>query len=556
MPSAINDIRRGDHSTNPSVTPLDSCDSHFDEFRGMSEDEVRKLIMESPVKSCSMDPIPTPLLKDCADSLVPVITRIINMSLATGEIPTCFKLAKVTPLLKKKSLDKDVYKNYRPVSLLCFLSKLLERCVMIQLQEYLTKNNLHSSTQSAYRPGYSTETALLKVLNDVLRAVDDHRQAVLVLLDLSAAFDTIDHQILLQRLQLRFGVSGTVLRWFSAYLKDRSQIVSINNVDSDQHKIMWGVPQGSVCGAPLFTLYTTPISDIISRHKFQHIEYADDTQVYAVFESHERDSVISRLEACISDIKAWAVSNKLQLNDDKTEILHFSSRFIDTDPLPPVKIGTSYITPSSEARNLGVIFDSHLTLKTHIANICRSGWAFIYMLGRIRKYLDERSTEQLVHAFITSRLDSCNSLLVGLPDNDVQKLQRLQNASARLVTRSKRNEHITPVLKHLHWLPVSSRIQYKLLLLVFKTLNNNAPAYLEDLISRYVPSRPLRSSSHNDITSARIPRTDFYGKRAFAVSAPELWNCLPVVVKTASTLDQFKRRLKTFLFEKYFTASA
>ena len=178
------------------------------------------------------------------------------------------------------------------------------------------------------------------------------------------------------------------------------------------------------------------------------------------------------------------------------------------------------------------------------------------MLGRIRKYLDERSTEQVVHAFITSRLDSCNSLLIGLPDNDVQKLQRLQNASARLVTRSKCNEHITPVLKHLHWLPVSCRIQYKLLLLIFKTLNLNAPAYLEDLISRYVPSRPLRSSSHNDITSARIPRTDFYGKRAFAVSAPELWNCLPVVVKTASTLDQFKCRLKTFLFEKYFTASA
>ena len=219
-------------------------------------------IMESPVKICSMDPIPTPLLKDCVGSLVPVITRIINMSLATGEIPTCFKLAKVTPPLKKKSLDKDVYKNYRPVSLLCFLSKLLERCA---------KNNLHSSTQSAYRPGYSTETALLKVHNDVLRAVDDHRQAVLVLLNLSAAFDTIDHQILLQRLQLRFGVSGTVLRWFSAYLKDLSQTVSINNVDSDQHNIMWGVPQGSVCGAPLFTLYTIPISDIISRHKFQHI---------------------------------------------------------------------------------------------------------------------------------------------------------------------------------------------------------------------------------------------------------------------------------------------
>ena len=154
------------------------------------------------------------------------------------------------------------------------------------------------------------------------------------------------------------------------------------------------------------------------------------------------------------------MTNRLQLNDDKTEILHFSSRFVDTEPLPPVKIGNSLINPSSEARNLGVIFDSHLKLKTHVSNICRSGWAFIYMLGRIRKYLDNNSTERLVHAFITSRLDCCNSLLTGLPDNDLQKLKKLQNASARLVTRSKRNEHITPTLERLHWLQVSHRIKY------------------------------------------------------------------------------------------------
>ena len=262
----------------------------------MSEDEVRKLIMQSPEKSCSMDPIPTPLLKKCADSLVPVITRIINLSLTSGEIPQCLKVAKVTPLLKKKSLDKDVYKNYRPVSLLCFLSKLFERCVMAQLQEYLSTHNLYSRTQSAYRPGHSTETALLKVQNDVLQAIDNHQEAVLVLLDLSAAFDTIDHQVLLQRLQLRYGISGTVLKWFSSYLKDRSQAVTIENCDSEHHKIIWGVPQGSVCGAPLFTLYTAPIGDLISCHKLQHIEYADDTQVYAIFKPHERDSVIQRLK--------------------------------------------------------------------------------------------------------------------------------------------------------------------------------------------------------------------------------------------------------------------
>ena len=348
--------------------------------------------------------------------------------------------------------------------------------------------------------------------------------------------------------------SFTALKWFASYLEDRWQTVTIGNCDSKPHKIKWGVPQGSVCEAPLFTLYTAPVSDIISRHKLQHNEYADDTQIYATFKPNERDSVIDRVVACSRDVKGWAVANGLQLNDDKTEILHFSSRFVDTVPLPSIKIGETRISPSPEARNLGVTLDSHLQLKTHVSNICRSGWAFIHMLGRIRKYLDNDSTERLVHAFITSRLDCCNSLLFGLPDSDLQKLQRLQNASARLVTRSKRREHITPVLEQLHWLPVSHRITYKMLLMVYKAINTDiTPAYISDLLSRYTPSRNLRSSSENFLNHpTQLPRTNFYGERAFASSGPTLWNGLPRELRDVSSTEDFKRKLKTHLFKKYY----
>ena len=175
------------------------------------------------------------------------------------------------------------------------------------------------------------------------------------------------------------------------------------------------------------------------------------------------------------------------------------------------------------------------------------------MLGKIRKYLDNNSTERLVHAFITSRLDCCNSLLIGLPDNDLQKLQKLQNASARLVTCTKRREHITPILEHLHWLPVSHRIKYKVLLLVFKTLNDHSPAYLDELICRYMPNRTLRSSSHNSLRfPSQRPQTQFYGHRAFAVCAPALWNALPLEIRNAATTEQFKCCLKTFLFKDYY----
>jgi len=527
--------------------------SSFTAFSELSVEQVRDLIMESPSKSCSMDPIPTPLLKKCADTLAPVITKIINLSLTTGVVPESFKVAKVTPILKKKTLDKDIHKNYRPVSLLSFLSKLLERCCMFQIQDYFTSNSLYACAQSAYRQYHSTETALLRVNNDILRGIDHHNEAVLVLLDLSSAFDTIDHNTLLQRLRKRYGIAGTALKWFTSYLTGRSQSVIIEDCESKPHILVWGVPQGSVCGAPLFTYYTAPLSEIIERHGLSHVMYADDTQVYVIFEPHERASVIRRIEACIKDIKAWAVANKLQINDEKTEIIHFSSRFVDSDAPTAVAIGDSLIKPALEARNLGVVMDHHLNLKSHVSNICRTGWGLLYKLGQIRKYLDASTTERLIHAFISSRIDSCNSLLAALPDREFQKLQKLQNAAARLVTRSRRSEHITPVLKELHWLPVTQRVKYKVLLLIYKTLHGLAPTYLRELITRYVPKRTLRSSSQNLLCYPDpAPRTKYYGDRPFSMCGPSFWNRLPIGIKNAASTEQFKRSLKTYLFKEYF----
>ena len=190
-------------------------------------------------------------------------------------------------------------------------------------------------------------------------------------------------------------------------------------------------------------------------------------------------------------------------------------------------------------------------MRKHVDNICRAGWAGIRRIGKIRKYLDEKSTEKLTHAFITQRIDNCNSLLQNLPDMDIQKLQRLQNATARLVCRVKRSEHITPILYKLHWLPVYQRIKYKTLLLAFKCLHNLAPAYLCELIARYQPKRKLRSSALTliDVQTAKLVT---YGDRAFAVTAPSLWNQLPEHIRGEQSLDSFKSKLKTHLFNQHF----
>ena len=175
--------------------------------------------------------------------------------------------------------------------------------------------------------------------------------------------------------------------------------------------------------------------------------YADDTQLYMILDRSERSKDLSRLEKCVSDVKSWAVSNKLMLNDSKTEVVHMSSRYVQSSPLPPLTIGDSVINASESARDLGVIFDSRLDMKQHLKSITRSASFAIYKIGQIRKYLDSNATERLVHAFVSSRLDCCNSLLFGLPDCDIAKLQRLQNSAARLVSRCKYRDHITPVLK-------------------------------------------------------------------------------------------------------------
>ena len=196
-----------------------------------------------------------------------------------------------------------------------------------ELNTYLTDSNLFSSLQSAYRRHHSVETALLRVANDFLVALDNGNEVLLVLLNYTAAFDTVNHSILLHRLEHRFGISGTVLRWLKSYLNDRSQYIKVDGFDSSSISLNYGVPQGSVLGPLLFTLYVRAIEDIIKHHGLDAMFYADDTQIYIVLNAKERSTDLQRLEKCAADIKSWSVQNFLILNDSKTEILHVFSNF-------------------------------------------------------------------------------------------------------------------------------------------------------------------------------------------------------------------------------------
>ena len=199
--------------------------STLSKFKAVSLQDVKQSVMEAPSKSCPLDPLPTSLLKKGIDVLLPCITSIINLSLEAGEFPATLKHGLETPLLKKSDLGHEILKNYRPISKLPFRGKMIERVVALQFKHHLVINNLYTKTQSAYRTYHSTEAALLRLSNNINLALNNHDDIVLVLLDLSSAFDTTDRSVLMDRLYTRFGLRGTALAWIKSYLTNRSQAV-------------------------------------------------------------------------------------------------------------------------------------------------------------------------------------------------------------------------------------------------------------------------------------------------------------------------------------------
>ncbi len=434
---------------------------------------------------------------------------------------------------------------------LSFVAKTLERVVFNQLSLFLSQYNKLDAKQSGFRSGHSTETALLSVTEALRVAKADSKSSVLILLDLTAAFDTVNHQILLSTLS-SLGITGIPLRWFESYLTGRSFRVAWGGEVSKAHQLVTGVPQGSVLGPLLFSTYTTSLGPIIQAHGFSYHCYADDTQLYLSFQPDD-PTVAARIAGCLADISAWMKEHHLQLNLAKTELL--------VVPATPtlqhdfsIQLGTSIITPSTSVRNLGVIFDDQLTFKEHIAKTARSCRFALHNIRKIRPFLTEHAAQLLVQALVVSRLDYCNALLAGLPANTIKPLQMIQNAAARLVFNEPKRTHVTPLFISLHWLPVAARIKFKTLMLAYRTTTGSAPSYFHSLLRIYIPSRSLRSASERRLV---VPsqRGSKSLSRTFSFTIPGWWNNLPTPIRNAGSLSIFKQQLKTHLFRHYLTSS-
>ena len=312
-----------------------------------------------------------------------------------------------------------------------------------------------------------------------------------------------------------------------------------------------GVPQGSVLGPVLFSLYTTQLGRVIDRYGLGRQLFADDSGLYDSF-SPERNSItnsVERIESCCRDIKSWMSANMLKLNEGKTEAILCGPQNKRPD-LNSVTVCDAVIPFSSTIRDLGLHLDRGVTLEDHISAVVKGCYFHLRSLGKLRPSLTVKAATAIAVALVLSRLDYCNSCLWGLPDQQLKRLQMVMNTAARIVTRTKRNDHITPVLKELHWLPVKQRIDHKVLSLVYKCVNGTAPVYLQDIVQQHAPQRQLRSASQSRL---RIPSFDenrkkSLGFRAFRNAAPKLWNILPQSLKNSPSTTTFKKRLKTHLF--------
>jgi hypothetical protein len=509
-------------------------------------EEVSKIISRIPNKSSPLDYIHTSVLKSCSDVFSPLIARLANLSFAEGRFPENFKVAQVTPLVKKEGLDVTDPANYRPISNLNTISKVLERLCLARLLPHVAATGHFNPLQSAYRKHHSTETALLKILDDLYRIIDDRRSAVLIGLDLSAAFDTIEHDILIERLKTVFGVSDTALQWVETYLRGREQYVVAGEERSTSTRCTFGVPQGSVLGPFLFSVYVSPIAEVITSYGVQFHQYADDTQLYVSVKS---DKDIKTLEECTIAVSDWFTRNGMLLNPDKSEAL-LVARKRNAEKVGcgnSVRVAGSDITFSVQLKSLGVTLDQQLSMDRQVSNVVRSSNHNIRALRHIRPMLDKAVANTVACSIVSTRLDYCNSLLYGTSAHNIQRLQRVQNSLACVVSGAKRRDHIGPVLRELHWLPVPQRIEYKVALITHKVLSTSQPVYLRSLVNVYQPTRQLRSEGQRLLVKPDGLKSAL-ASRSFTRAAEATWNKLPASLRNEPETISFKSRLKTFLF--------
>ena len=449
---------------------------HYDcrlRFKTITENDTITIINNiKPKKSCSHDQLSTELLKHIMNPLIQPLTHVINQMINTGLFPDNLKIAKVKPLFKKG--DKSLFTNYRPISLLPAISKVFEKVIFKELYAYFTENDIFFKSQYGFRSKHSTELAALELMDRIVLDLENKGTPFSIFIDLSKAFDTLNHDILLQKLKY-YGIKGISNDLINNYLTNRRQYVEIDGISSKYQLISTGVPQGSILGPLLFIIYMNDINK--SSDKFDFILYADDTSLYSIinkFKDRNTNNTNNMINKDISHITTWLESNKLSLNIDKTKamLFHQPQKKISK---PTLKINEKIIEFVPNFNFLGMNFNENLSWKPHIDNICNKISRSIGILNKLKHYIPLHIRINIYNSLILPYINY-GILLWG---NNHEKVTKLQKKAMRIIHLKKYNSHTEPLFKKLHMLKVEDIFKLHQLKFFYKFINKDLPDYFK-----------------------------------------------------------------------------
>ena len=398
-------------------------------------------------KSTGLDKIPAKILKLSAEIIAPSLTYIFNLSLESGIYINEWKRARVTPIYKSE--DKTKCENYRPISILPVICKVFEKEVFRQLYGYLTDNDLLSKHQSGFRPKHSTVSALIQMCDNWLSNMDVGKINCVVFLDIRKAFDSINHEILLNKMNLNFGISGNALKWFDSYIKDREQQCIVNGQLSFSKKIICGVPPGSILGPLLFLLYINDMPD--SLNNTTPSLYADDSEIYA--SSDNSSDLISKLNEDLKNLSWWMRKNKLQIHPTKSKYMFIGSSYNIKNNIcnEPILINSTPVPRVTNYKCLGVNLDDKLGWDSHIEMICKKVAAGIAAIKRVKPFVPPEMLKVIYNALAQPYFDYCSPLWDNCGIGLKEKLQKYQNRAARILTGATYDIRTADVFETLAW---------------------------------------------------------------------------------------------------------
>ena len=519
----------------PSSTSLESPTSSVISLAKTTPDWCKQALSNLKT-SCATGLEPVALI--AARSIISYpLSSIINCSIASSCFPTQWKCAAIKPL--HKGGDRAVPSNYRPISILPVSSKLLERHIHLQLSGHLNSNSLLFPFQSGFRPSHSTQTLLLHCCDKWYKALDDRKFIGVAFLDISKAFDTVNHELLLSKLSI-LGLSTSAVSWFQSYLSNRSHVTPVAESYSSPGFPTSGVPQGSILGPTLFSIFINDLPSVLPPDIT--VLFADDTTIYIVGENIA--TIQSSLQLCLDLAHLWLQKHGLKLNPTKTKsmLIHSSKKVVDRLQL---NLKSTPIEQVHTFKFLGVVVNDTLTWTDHIDMECKKVSRKLNLLRRLSWFLPRSLLLLFLKSYILPQFDYCDVVWCGCTKSESTRLESLLNFACRTVLRRSKHSSASAARQELHLSTLSSRRKLHLSQAVFKCLSSQSPPYLSTLFSTPNSSHYTRSHASSQLNLP--PSKSSFGQRAFSFSGASMWRLLPPTIREIKDFTAFTAKCQDFL---------